>query len=284
MTGNLGEAIRSARVAKGLSQDGLATLAKVSRKQVSLVENGANVSVDFLEKVVRALEMRELPLGGVKLRIPGQPDVDASEVKLLVDLAHQAVSALRDRFTVVYDAPATSQRLRLVANDAPQAPDIFTMDLPENAPFRVAAVEELLDGEMVAVDGYVAAGPNGLDYTPRGDNVYLPRHLLPGKGEKVLIAKGDSMVDVGIQDGDIVVVQPRRGGVAARGEIIIAWYNGGIVVKEWWRDRSGKYLVSHNPEIPRIKLEEGDVFDLQAIVRRSITPSWKVRDHSKISG
>ena len=64
----LGKFIRLRRVQRNLTQDGLAQLAHVSRRQLALVEEGENVSVLFLVKVARALELTELPIGELRLR------------------------------------------------------------------------------------------------------------------------------------------------------------------------------------------------------------------------
>ena len=63
----LGQVIRLRRLQRNLTMDRLARMAKVSRRQLSLLEDGHNVSLLFLTKVARVLEITELPLGDLRL-------------------------------------------------------------------------------------------------------------------------------------------------------------------------------------------------------------------------
>lgn len=79
----LGQVIRLRRLQRNLTLDRLARMANVSRRQLSLLEDGKNVSLLFLSKVARVLEITELPLGDLRLR-PATPElaviVSASEM------------------------------------------------------------------------------------------------------------------------------------------------------------------------------------------------------------
>lgn len=63
----LGAVIRDARMRRGWTQEELASRSRVSRNHVAGVERGANASVIVLEKLARALDLRELPLSSVTL-------------------------------------------------------------------------------------------------------------------------------------------------------------------------------------------------------------------------
>ena len=64
----LGQVIRLRRLQRNLTMDRLARMANVSRRQLSLLEDGHNVSLLFLTKIARVLEITELPLGDLRLR------------------------------------------------------------------------------------------------------------------------------------------------------------------------------------------------------------------------
>jgi transcriptional regulator with XRE-family HTH domain len=64
----LAQLIRLRRVQRGLTQQQLALLAKVSRRQLALLEQGENVSLNFLVKIAGVLEISELPVDGLRLR------------------------------------------------------------------------------------------------------------------------------------------------------------------------------------------------------------------------
>ncbi len=64
----LGQVIRLRRLQRNLTMDRLARMAGVSRRQLSLLEDGHNVSLLFLTKIARVLEITELPVGDLRLR------------------------------------------------------------------------------------------------------------------------------------------------------------------------------------------------------------------------
>ena len=64
----LPDVIRQRRRQRNLTQEQLARMAGVSRRQLSLLEDGANVSLVFLLKVAKALELTELQIGALRLR------------------------------------------------------------------------------------------------------------------------------------------------------------------------------------------------------------------------
>jgi transcriptional regulator with XRE-family HTH domain len=70
----LSDVIRLRRLQRNLTQERLAKLAGVSRRQLSLMEDGANVSLLFLTKIARVLELTEIPVGELRLR-GSQPEL-----------------------------------------------------------------------------------------------------------------------------------------------------------------------------------------------------------------
>jgi transcriptional regulator with XRE-family HTH domain len=64
----LPDVIRLRRIQRNLTQEQLARLAGVSRRQLFLLEHGHNVSLLFLLKVTRVLELTELPVDALRLR------------------------------------------------------------------------------------------------------------------------------------------------------------------------------------------------------------------------
>lgn len=111
---------------------------------------------------------------------------------------------------------------------------------------------ELLGGEepetppvvTVPLVGEVAAG------TPiTAEQEYLEMLPLPesfvGSGEHfILNVRGSSMIDIGILDGDMVVV--RRQETADNGEIVVAMIDGEATVKRFYRENGGFRLQPEN--------------------------------------
>ncbi len=58
-----GMTIRESRVRQGLSQKRLSDLAGISRRHLAALEKGANISVEVLKAVTRALGLRTIDLG-----------------------------------------------------------------------------------------------------------------------------------------------------------------------------------------------------------------------------
>ena len=74
--------------------------------------------------------------------------------------------------------------------------------------------------------GRVACGPGDYEEENVLEYIRMPEALV-GKGEFfALIAKGSSMVDAGVQEGDYIVV--RKQNTAKVGDLVVALYDGGL--------------------------------------------------------
>ena len=71
--------------------------------------------------------------------------------------------------------------------------------------------------------------------------------------------QGDSMIGVGIHDGDLLVVD--RSLRPASGDVIIASVDGDFTVKTYRRDKDGVRLEPANPDFPVIRLSKGHELD-----------------------
>jgi len=108
-------------------------------------------------------------------------------------------------------------------------------------------------GEMAELPllGFVAAGQpiESLDVPAR---VAVPRTLLHGGEHYVLRVRGDSMVEDGILDGDLVVVQARQ--EARPGEMVIALVDGEVTLKRFFlEDRRTVRLQPANAAMAPIR-------------------------------
>ena len=104
------------------------------------------------------------------------------------------------------------------------------------------------------VIGYVACGPGEEEQEEIIEYIRLPESMT-GKGEFfALIAKGESMIDAGINPGDYVIV--RKQNTANNGDIIVALYNGLNNLKKLVKEKQKVLLRSCNsdkesyPDIP----------------------------------
>ena len=90
------------------------------------------------------------------------------------------------------------------------------------------------------------------------EQITIDRFLIQQPAKTVLIrVKGDSMVEVGIHDGDLAVVERKT--EAVPGDIVVAVVDDQFTLKTLARDKDGYHLVSANPKYlvirPNGKLE-----------------------------
>lgn len=99
-------------------------------------------------------------------------------------------------------------------------PKVIDGDRPDTAPPAAAAPVEAAALEL-PVMGRIAAGVPIEAISDVKSHVAVPGQMLSGKGRHyALEVKGDSMIDVGINDGDIVVI--RETSTAENGDIVVA--------------------------------------------------------------
>jgi DNA polymerase V len=79
-------------------------------------------------------------------------------------------------------------------------------------------------------------------------------------------ASGDSMQNVGIFDGDLLVID--RHVKEKQGDIVVAVLNGEFVCKII--DIERRLLISANPNMRPVRISELDTFSLEGVVIRSI--------------
>lgn len=94
-----------------------------------------------------------------------------------------------------------------------------------------------------AILGSVACGlPNLAEENVEG-YVSLPESLF-GKGEfYILRAKGESMVEAGINDGDLVIIKKQS--VANDGEIVVALIDDEATLKRFYKDKKNRKIILH---------------------------------------
>ncbi len=106
----------------------------------------------------------------------------------------------------------------------------------------------------VPIVGTVAAGQpllateNIMDYFP------IPVEMLPNKETFMLKVKGDSMINVGIYNGDTIIVA--RQDTAFNGEIIVALVDDSATVKRFYRENGHIRLQPENDYMEPIIVDD----------------------------
>jgi repressor LexA len=119
----------------------------------------------------------------------------------------------------------------------------------------------------MAMLGLVEAGfPTGAEET-YAERQSLDDFLIRNKeASYMLTVKGDSMVDAGIREGDLVLVE--RGAEAKSGDIVIAEVDGAFTMKYLRKRGREVYLEAANPKYKIIK-PSGELI-ISAVVRAVI--------------
>ena len=103
------------------------------------------------------------------------------------------------------------------------------------------------------------------------EKLNLDKHLIKNKESTFFVrVSGDSMINVGIFDNDILVVD--RSLVPVRQSIVIASIDGELVVKKLVKDKIKKdfYLKSENKNYPDIRLNSNSDTIIWGIVTYTI--------------
>lgn len=96
------------------------------------------------------------------------------------------------------------------------------------------------------------------------DYVSLPTSIF-GSGEMyVLRTRGDSMIDAGIEDGDLVVVKKQNS--AQIGDIVVALHNNENTLKTLWFNKETKRYILH-PENKSMEDIEVDNLMIQGVAK-----------------
>ncbi len=101
------------------------------------------------------------------------------------------------------------------------------------------------------------------------DTLDLNDHLMPRKEASFLLrAKGESMVGVGIHDGDILVID--RSLSATNGCVVIATVDGQFTVKTLEKKRGKIRLLPANPDFQPIEFKDGQELQIWGVVTNVI--------------
>jgi repressor LexA len=110
--------------------------------------------------------------------------------------------------------------------------------------------------------GYIAAG-RPLDVEVSAETIAVPDHLTTRGENYVLKVRGDSMVDDGILDGDLVIIATRE--QAYNGEMVVANVNGEVTLKRFYREGERIRLQPANATMSPIYAAARDV-SVQGVV------------------
>ncbi|MEE1182259.1 MAG: transcriptional repressor LexA [Treponema sp.] len=124
-----------------------------------------------------------------------------------------------------------SRSFRVIKGDTVQEPRVFVVKVPKLG--TVAAGKPLLSEENI--DGYV--------------NIAEP-FVKPGKTYFALNVRGASMLNAGILEGDLAIIEQSE--MAEEGQIVVAVVENAITLKRFYREQDRVRLPPENPDFQPI--------------------------------
>lgn len=106
----------------------------------------------------------------------------------------------------------------------------------------------------VPVIGRVAAGEPLLAQEHIENYFPVPMEYMPNKQTYMLTVKGESMINVGIFDGDMVLVEEEH--TARNGDLVVALVEDGATVKTFYKEEGVYRLQPENDNMDPIIVEE----------------------------
>jgi repressor LexA len=124
------------------------------------------------------------------------------------------------------------------------------VEIVEKEPEAQSGVREL------PLFGYIAAG-RPLDVDVSNETIAVPDHLTSRGENYVLKVRGDSMIEDGIFDGDLVIISRRER--ADNGEMVVANVNGEVTLKRLYQEGERVRLQPANSMMSPIYAPARDV-------------------------
>ena len=131
-----------------------------------------------------------------------------------------------------------------------------------------SAVRSVVGGNGLPVVGQVAAGTPILAEENIEDHIQVPPQAGGEAGQFVLRVKGDSMIEAGILDGDLVVVQ--KTDTAQDGDIVVALVGEEATVKTFYRESDHIRLQPENASMEPIRTRDVQILGRMVGLLRSV--------------
>jgi repressor LexA len=132
-------------------------------------------------------------------------------------------------FGTVYKHLSLLEKKGLIRRDWNQKRGVEVVENPAAAPATSSSTRNGV--RELPLFGYIAAG-RPLDVEVSDETMVVPEELTSRGENYVLKVRGDSMVDDGIFDGDMVIIARRER--AENGEMVVASVNGEVTLKRFY--------------------------------------------------
>ncbi|MGN0374385.1 MAG: transcriptional repressor LexA [Butyrivibrio sp.] len=139
--------------------------------------------------------------------------------------------------------------------------DDFTFPMRESA--REETADEIIPSESIRemvnipIVGTVAAGQPLLAVENITDYFPVPVDMLPNAETFMLRVKGDSMINMGIYEGDQLIIERRN--TARNGEVVVALVDDSATVKRFYKENGHYRLQPENDYMEPIIVEQCEI-------------------------
>jgi repressor LexA len=136
-------------------------------------------------------------------------------------------------YGTVYKHLSLLQKKGLIRRDWNQKRGVELVDQADEASRSESGSAPRGNARELPLFGYIAAG-RPLEVDLSDETIAVPEHLTSRGENYVLKVRGDSMVEDGILDGDLVIISRRE--LADNGEMVVANVNGEVTLKRLYRE------------------------------------------------
>jgi repressor LexA len=159
-------------------------------------------------------------------------------------------------YGTVYKHLSLLQKKGLIRRDWNQKRGVELVEEAAASEMRSAPEPPRGNTRELPLFGYIAAG-RPLDVDVSNETITVPEHLTTRGENYVLKVRGDSMVDDGILDGDLVIISRRER--ADNGEMVVANVNGEVTLKRLYQEGERVRLQPANSMMSPIYAPARDV-------------------------
>ena len=159
-------------------------------------------------------------------------------------------------YGTVYKHLSLLEKKGLIRRDWNQKRGVEVVDHEEEAPKAPAPRQHDSAVRELPLFGYIAAG-RPLEVDLSDEMIAVPEHLTSRGDNYVLKVRGDSMIDDGILDGDLVIISRRED--AGNGDMVVANVSGEVTLKRLYREGERVRLQPANSMMGPIYARARDV-------------------------
>lgn len=159
-------------------------------------------------------------------------------------------------YGTVYKHLSLLEKKGLIRRDWNQKRGVELVEKPEDTKKESSPAGDAATAYELPLFGYIAAG-RPLDVDVSNEMIAVPEHLTRRGDNYVLKVRGDSMIDDGILDGDLVIINRRER--AENGEMVVANVNGEVTLKRLYQEGDRVRLQPANSMMSPIYAAARDV-------------------------